>query len=146
MLTIASPVFGNNGNMPARYTCDGENVSPPLIITSIPTSTQSLALVVDDPGAPSGNFTHWVLGNIAPEIHEIAENTVPPGATEGVNSSGNIGYTGPCPSSGQHRYRFKIYALDTVLETKQLMSQKHLEDAIHGHIIEWGMITALYER
>src|SRR5438105_3192169 len=112
-LTIGSPAFEPNGMIPAKYTCQGENVNPGITIENIPSGTKSLALIVDDPDAPNGVFTHWVVWNIRP-VEMLIENTVP--GEEGRNSFGKTRYQGPCPPSGTHRYFFKVYALDTLLD------------------------------
>src|SRR5438874_13828697 len=114
-MTLSSPAFANNGEMPKKYGCSasgGAAVSPPLTIAVVPQEAKSLALIVDDPDAPGGTFTHWVVWNIAPTTTSIAEGLPPAGASEGRSSSGKNGYAAPCPPSGEHHYVFTLYALD----------------------------------
>jgi hypothetical protein len=142
-LRITSPVFENNGFVPARYTCDGDNVNPPLKIEGIPKETQSLVLIVDDPDAPMGTWDHWIVWNIAP-VEKIEENSVP--GTEGLNDSRKYSYGGPCPPSGTHRYFFKVYGLDTTLNLHPNSRKKDVEKAMKGHIVAEGQIVGLYRR
>jgi len=121
---ITSPVFENNGFIPKKYTCDGVDINPQLLIANVPSETKSLALIVDDPDAPAGTWVHWVVWNISPQTHEIKENSVPNGANQGLNDFRKRSYGGPCPPSGTHRYFFKLYALDTIL-TLDVMRQRH---------------------
>lgn len=145
-MQIIAPSFSNGGTIPSKYTCDGENMSPQLDFSGIPEGTKSLALIADDPDAPSGVFTHWLLWNMDPKVSSIPEGSVPAGATLGKNSVGNTGYTGPCPPSGMHHYIFKIYALDTMLDVPSSADKKILEDAITGRILAKAEITGLYGR
>jgi Raf kinase inhibitor-like YbhB/YbcL family protein len=142
-LQVTSPMFKHNGYIPAKYTCDGENVNPPLNITGFPKETRSLVLIVDDPDAPMGTWDHWVVWNISPrEI--IKENTVP--GTEGLNDFRKHSYGGPCPPSGTHRYFFKVYALDTTLELSPNSKKRDVEKAITGHMLSKGEMVGLYRR
>jgi Raf kinase inhibitor-like YbhB/YbcL family protein len=145
-LKISSPVFENNRFMPAKYSCDGMDVNPPLLIENVPTNTKSLALVVDDPDAPAGTWVHWVLWNINPDTKEIKENSIPSGAKQGLNDFRQHNYRGPCPPSGTHRYFFKLYAIDTVLNLNPDSTKADLESAMKGHIIEQAQIIGLYRR
>jgi hypothetical protein len=113
-MALASPVFTNNGEIPAKYGCSGggQAVSPPLTISSVPATAKSLALIVDDPDAPGGTFTHWLVWNIAPSTTAIAEGLAPAGASEGKNGYGKSGWGAPCPPLGEHHYIFVLYALD----------------------------------
>lgn len=113
-MTLSSPAFADNGPIPAKYGCGaaGPSVSPPLTIAGVPQDAKSLALVVDDPDAPAGTFTHWVVWNIAPSTTSVAEGLTPAGASEGKNSFGKSGYGAPCPPAGEHHYVFTLYALD----------------------------------
>jgi Raf kinase inhibitor-like YbhB/YbcL family protein len=142
-LMVKSPVFENNKPIPKKYSCDGEEVNPPLTVDGIPKPTKTLALIVDDPDAPRGTFDHWVMWNIAP-ARAIGENTVP--GTQGVNSAGQHAYVGMCPPSGTHRYFFKIYALDTELSLKESANKKELEKAMQGHVLAKGELIGLYRR
>ena len=109
-LKLLSPAFKHNDSIPSKYTCDGADVNPPLVIENAPLSTKSLALIVDDPDAPVGTWVHWVVWNIGPTTSEIGENMVPSGAQQGINDFRKHNYGGPCPPSGTHRYFFKLYA------------------------------------
>ncbi len=142
-LTISSPVFKNNGFIPQKYTCDGNDVNPPLNIEGVPKETQSLALIVDDPDAPMGTWDHWVVWNIPP-AEKIMENSVP--GTEGLNDFRRRSYGGPCPPSGTHRYFFKVYALDTRLDLSPSSRKKDVERAMKGHVIAEGELVGLYRR
>jgi Raf kinase inhibitor-like YbhB/YbcL family protein len=142
-LSITSPAFENNGFIPMRYTCDGEDVNPPLKISGIPGGTQSLVLIVDDPDAPMGTWDHWVVWNIKPS-EKIEENSVP--GTEGLNSFNKHSYGGPCPPSGMHRYYFKVYALDTKLNLNPNSRKKDVEKAMEGHVLAKGEIIGRYRR
>jgi Raf kinase inhibitor-like YbhB/YbcL family protein len=143
-LTIGSTVFANKDFLPAKYTCEGENVNPPITIENIPSGTKSLTLIIDDPDAPNGVFDHWVIWNIRP-MEMIIENSRP--GTEGKNSFGRSVYHGPCPpAGGPHRYFFRVYALDILLDLKRGSDKKALEKAMHGHIIAAGEIVAMYQK
>lgn len=145
-MTISSPVFDNEGAIPVKYTCDSENISPPLRIDDIPQVTQSLVLIVDDPDAPNGTFTHWIVWNIDPTVTEVAENAVPTNGVEGMNDSGKSGYMGPCPPGGTHRYFFYLYALDQLFELEPLTTVDELRRAMEGHIIEESVHMGTYAR
>lgn len=142
---VSSPAFGEYGTIPKKYTCDGDNVSPPLIISNIPSNTKSLALVVDDPDAPVGTFIHWTVWNIASTTKEIIEGESPHASQQGVNSAGKTGYTGPCPPS-RHRYFFKLYALDATIGLDGKANVSDLEVAMHGHIIAESHLIGVYQR
>ncbi len=146
LLIVSSPVFENNGSIPGKYSCDGANVNPPILIENVPNGTKSLTLIVDDPDAPVGIWVHWVLWNINPETKEIKENSVPKGAQQGMNDFRKHNYGGPCPPSGTHRYFFKLYALDTILTLSPNATKADLEKAMKGHIIEQAHIVGLYKR
>lgn len=142
-LEVLSTAFTQGGTIPPKYTCEGENVSPPLEIRGYPPGTKSLALIVEDPDAPRGVYDHWIVWNIPPG-ERIAENSRP-GIT-GKNSFGNTNYGGPCPPSGSHRYYFKVYALDTELDI-QAGSDKHtLQDAMKEHVVSSGELMAHYQK
>ena len=143
-LSVKSPVFEHKKPIPRKYSCDGEEVNPPLTVTGIPLAAKSLVLVVDDPDAPRGTFDHWVVWNI-PASGKIEENTVP--GTEGLNSAGKRGYVGMCPPSGTHRYFFTVYALDTTLALKpESTGKKDLERAMQRHVLAKGELIGLYSR
>ncbi len=143
---VASPAFTDNGNIPKQYTCDGKDVNPPLVIENIPRGTKSMALIVDDPDAPMGIWVHWVLWNMDPATKEIKEHSVPAGALQGRNDFRKSSYGGPCPPSGTHRYFFKVYALDTVLNIAASSTKQDLEKAMKGHILAEARTVGLYKR
>ena len=142
-LTITSSAFENKRLIPAKYTCNGEDVNPPLSVDGVPEGTESLVLVVDDPDAPMGTWDHWVVWNIPPD-KKIKENSVP--GTEGLNDFGKHSYGGPCPPSGTHQYFFKVYALDTKLDLPSNSRKRDVEKAMEGHIVAKGQIRGLYSR
>ena len=142
-LQIKSPAFSNNSKIPAKYTCDGENISPALLISGVPPSAKSLLLILDDPDAPGGTFNHWVVWNMPATTAEIKEGG-PIQGTEGMNSGGQNGYFGPCPPSGTHRYIFKLYALDNVLNLDSYSDSSAVKQAISGHILEQAQTAGLY--
>lgn len=145
-LSLISPVFTHNAPIPAQYTCDGVNVSPPLAISGVPAATKSLVLISDDPDAPMGTWVHWLLWNIDPQTQEIAEGKVPPRSVEGTTSWGKPGYGGPCPPSGTHRYFFKLYALDTPLDLLSSADKTRLETAMERHVLAQTELIGLYQR
>lgn len=142
-LSVSSPAFEQNKLIPAKYTCDGDDVNPPLIIEGLPKETKSLVLIVDDPDAPMGTWDHWVVFNIRP-TRKIEEATVP--GTEGINTWRRHSYGGPCPPGGTHRYFFKVYALNTMLPLNSNATKKDLEKAVKGHVLAKGEIVGLYSR
>lgn len=158
MLTflIASQAFPPQGAIPAKYTCDGQDVSPAISWSDLPEKTKSLALIVDDPDARDpddpkmNNYTHWVLYNIPPEALSLPENVknteLPKGTQIGKNDWGNMRYGGPCPPSGNHRYFFKLYALDVVLSDLENPTKLELERAMEGHILEKTELLGTYTR
>lgn len=142
-LKIISSVFKYNERIPTKYTCDGIDVNPPLKFRNIPNGTKSLVLIVDDPDAPMGTWIHWIVWNITP-TEEIDENTVP--GIEGINDFNKNSYGGPCPPSGIHRYFFKIYALNAMLDLNSNARKRDLEEAMKGKIISEGELIGLYGR
>ena len=144
-MKLTSPEFKDGGNIPSAYTCDGKNVSPTLEISDVPAGTESLALVVDDPDAPGQTFDHWIVWNIPPEVAQIPEGEQPQGVP-GENDFGDLNYGGPCPPSGMHTYRFKIYALDIVLNLDRGSSKQDLERAMEGHILGKDLLEGNYSR
>ena len=148
-MRIFSSAFQNNGTIPAKYTCDGENLNPPLTISGVPNTSKSLVLIMDDPDLPStilnGRFTHWLIWNVPVNTLDIKEGAAPIGV-EGKNSSDGTGYTGACPPK-EHRYFFKLFALDTELDLNpELVGQDDLMLAMQGHIIEQTELMGRYER
>ena len=142
-LKISSLKFEHKGSIPKKYTCDGEDVNPPLIIEGIPDKAKSLVLIMDDPDAPMGTWVHWVVWNV-PLINTIEENSVP--GVEGINDFNRRGYGGPCPPSGTHRYFFKVYALTTGLDLNTNSTKKDVERAIEESIITKAELVGLYSR
>ena len=150
-IRMQSSAFQDDGMIPPRYTCDGQNISPGLQWAAIPEEARSLALIADDPDAPSGTFVHWVLYGLSPERHELTENMpkdeiLPNGARQGINDFGRTGYGGLCPPSGTHRYYFTLYALDTEIDLPPGESKAALLDAMEGHILAKGQIMGRYKR
>jgi len=150
-IKIKSPAFVPGGKIPGKYTCDGMDISPPLAWTSGPEGTKTFALICDDPDAPMGTWVHWVLFNLPADIIELREN-VPPerelesGAKQGMNDFRKIGYGGPCPPGGTHRYYFKLYALDTEINLEAGATKSELLKAMEGHILAEGQLMGKYER
>jgi len=154
-MTITSPVFRHEGAIPARYTCEGDDVSPPLAVGGIPSAAKSLALIVDDPDAPDPAapkrvWVHWVMYNLPPTTKELPEgvraDALPAGTRVGKNDWGNAEYGGPCPPIGRHRYFHKLYALDTVLADLNQPNKAALEKAMQGHIIGEATLMGTYQK
>ncbi len=145
-MKLTSTAFETNGPIPSQYTCDGQNVSPQLVIGEVPPVAKSLALIVDDPDAPAGDWVHWLVWNIDPKTAEIAEGTVPPGAVQGRTDFGNNRWGGPCPPSGVHHYQFKLYALDATLDLPENTAKKDLEKAMEEHTVEQFTLVGTYQR
>lgn len=145
-LQVSSPVFGEGGTIAKKYTCDAENLSPPLAWSGIPAGTQSLALIADDPDAPAGTWVHWVLYDLPADTTALAEGMKGIGV-EGVNDFRKTGYGGPCPPWGStHRYYFRVYALDTKLGLKPGATKRDVERAMQGHVLAQGALMGKYGR
>ena len=142
-MKLTSPAFQNNAQIPSEHTCDGRDLSPPLSVSGVPSKAKSLALVMDDPDAPVGNWDHWIVFNISPSASQMPKGTEPKGVA-GKNSWGRTGYGGPCPPSGTHRYLFKLYALDAALNLPEGATKKELERAMQGHIISQAQLMGTY--
>ena len=142
-MKITSPSFRNNEKMPAKFTYDGLDINPSVEIENIPAGTKSLALIVDDPDAPMKTWVHWVVYDIPP-VSRIEEGSIP--GKQGINDSGGKNHHGPCPPSGTHRYYFKIYALDKVLDLNDGISKADLEKAMQRSILSSAELIGLYER
>ncbi len=141
---LESPAFEAHQTIPKKFTCDGQDVSPPLVFQDIPKDAKCLVLIVEDPDAPRGTFVHWLAWNLDPSP-QLEEGSNPP--NQGTNDFGKLGYKGPCPPKGNpHRYFFKLYALNTKLNLPIGSSKKQLEDAMHGHIIGQAELIGLYQR
>ena len=154
-LILMSSAFENGAEIPARYTCSGDDVSVPLNWGGVPEGARSLVLIVDDPDAPDPNapqmvWVHWVLYNIPPDTSSLVEHitsaTLPPGASEGINDWQRTGYGGPCPPIGRHRYFHKLYALDTVLEALNEPTRADVEAAMQGHIIAQAELIGTFRK
>jgi Raf kinase inhibitor-like YbhB/YbcL family protein len=144
-MKITSSAFQQGGNIPSKFSCDGANTNPPLQISDAPREVKSFVLIVDDPDAPSGLFTHWAIWNISPQTSTIAEGSTPKGV-QATNDFGRSGYGGPCPPSGTHRYYFKIFALDRELDLPFGAKRSQLEAAMKGHVIAQGELMGRYSR
>jgi Raf kinase inhibitor-like YbhB/YbcL family protein len=145
-MEIISPVFRSGGTIPPQYTCRGQNINPPLNILNSPQGTQSLTLIMHDPDAPGGDYLHWLVWDIPPSTDSISVNSVPIGAMQGLNASGQSGYAGPCPpkGTGTHRYIFDFYALDSTLN---LAPNSTIEDVIKaqkGHVLDHYALTGTF--
>lgn len=143
-MKITSPNFEPMGKIPVKFTGDGQDINPNLKISKTPENTKSLVLIMEDPDAPVGIFTHWLVWDISPNLTGIKENSVPKNAIQGRNDFGKIGYGGPMPPSGSHRYFFKIFALDVKLNLQEGANKEELERAIQGHIIDKVELIGLY--
>jgi Raf kinase inhibitor-like YbhB/YbcL family protein len=150
-LNLTSTAFEEGGMIPAQYACDGQNVSPPLAWSNLPEGTKTLALIADDPDAPRGTWVHWVIYQIPATEHGLSENvptreTLDGGARQGKNDFKNIGYGGPCPPSGTHRYFFKLYALDASLDLVPGATKDQLLKVTEGHVLAQGQLMGRYAR
>jgi len=150
-MKLTSFAFAEGAMIPVKYTCDGQNVSPPLAWTDLPGGAKSLALICDDPDAPAGTWVHWVAFNLPPDLAGLPEG-VPTekapktGGVQGTNSGRRIGYSGPCPPSGTHRYFFKLYALDNTLSLDSNATAKDVQAAMKGHILAEAQLMGRYKR
>lgn len=145
-MRITSTAFQNNESIPSEYTCDGKNCNPPLVFSEVPKNTQSLVLIVEDPDAPSKVFVHWLVYNIPPTTSQILKNQVPANSMLGMTDIGKSEYVGPCPPNGTHRYFFKLFALDSVLDLAKGASKEEVEEAMKEHVIESAELVGLYAR
>jgi Raf kinase inhibitor-like YbhB/YbcL family protein len=151
-MQLSSTAFADGQPIPARYTCDDRNISPPLKWSGTPAGSKSLALIADDPDAPVGTWVHWVLYDLPANLSELQENLpkgqyIPGGGKQGLNDFKHLGYGGPCPPPGKpHRYFFKLYALDAMLELKAGATKKELERAMDKHVLAEGQLMGTYKR
>jgi len=152
---VTSPAFANNGRIPAQYTCDGVDTSPPLSWSDAPQGTRSFVLIVDDPDAPNPKapkltWVHWVIYNVPADVHSLPEDAarhgLPAGAQQGLNDSKRVGYSGPCPPIGTHRYFHKLYALDTVPQDLGHPTKAQLLSAMQGHVLAEAQLVGTYEK
>ena len=144
-MKITSSAFQEGADIPSKFTCDGADTSPPLQIADIPSEAKSLALIVDDPDAPGGLFTHWLVWNIPPQTSAVGEGSTPKGV-QGTNDFGKSGYGGPCPPPGTHRYSFKFFALDRELDLPSGAKRDQIDSAIKGHVVAKGELKGRYSR
>jgi Raf kinase inhibitor-like YbhB/YbcL family protein len=150
-IQLSSSAFTRGTMIPSKYTCEGQNISPPLEWEAVPGGTESLALIVDDPDAPNGTWVHWVLFNLPADTKELPEN-IPPtetfenGMKQGRSDFRQIGYGGPCPPKGTHRYYFKLYALDTELDLSAGVTKAKLEEVMEEHILAVGTLIGKYQK
>ncbi|SRR5581483_7706956 len=149
-MKLTSPAFIEGGKIPSKFSCQGENVNPELLFKDVPSRTKALVLIVDDPDVPEfvrkdRMYDHWVIYNIPPTTMHIPENS-PPLGIQGRNTSGDLGYTGPCPPDREHRYFFKLYALDAMLSLAEGASKAEVEKAMQGHIIAEAQLIGRYEK
>jgi Raf kinase inhibitor-like YbhB/YbcL family protein len=144
-MQISSPAFHEGANIPSKFTCDGSDTNPPLQISGVPAEAKSLVLIADDPDAPGGLFTHWVIWNIPPRTSSIADGSAPKGV-KGTNDFGRSGYGAPCPPSGTHRYYFRVLALDRELDLGSGAKRGQLDAAMKGHVIAQGELIGRYAR
>lgn len=145
-MKLSSPVFDHSGKIPVDYTCDGKGIHPPLAISGVPEGTAALAIIVDDPDAPAGTFTHWIIWNINPATKEIGDGVVPEKSQEGTNSAGSTGFVSPCPPNGQHRYFFTLFALDAKLGLDGKAMKANVEKAMAGHVMAQSLLMGVYSR
>ena len=146
-MLITSPSFKNNEFIPDKFTCAGGDINPELDISNVPPEAKGLALIMDDPDAPGGTFTHWTIWNIDPKTTVIKEESIPPGSTEGTTGFGQVGYGGPCPPQGKpHHYNFTFYAINSLLDLPAGSSRDDLEKEIGQHLIEKVVFTGLYQK
>lgn len=150
-MKLTSSAFVDHDLIPLKYTCDGDNISPPLNWEEIPPETQCLVLIVDDPDAPGKTFVHWVVYDIPPIVKQLPEKipvskTIPSGGVQGKNDFGKLGYGGPCPPSGTHRYFFHLYALDKKLNLEAGLSKNQIEATIRGHVLATVELMGKYQR
>ena len=144
-MKITSSAFREGESIPSKFTCDGGNTSPPLEISDVPSGAKSVVLIADDPDAPAGLFTHWLVWNIPPQTNSIAEGSAPKGM-QGTNDFGKSGYGAPCPPSGMHRYCFRVFALDRELDLRSGAKRSQLDAAMKGHVIAQGELIGRYAR
>ena len=149
-MKLKASAFQNEGRIPSEFTCDGPNVNPPLTISDVPADAQSLVLIMDDPDVPKkirkdGVWDHWVVYNIPPDVQEIGKGHEPPGV-RGIGTSGDAGYFGPCPPDREHRYFFRLYALDSMLDLPPGADKKTVEKALAHHVIEKTTLMGRYGR
>lgn len=150
-MDVRSSAFGEGDKIPPDFTCDGADMSPPIEWFGVPANAQSLALIAEDPDVPSGNWTHWLVYDLPPDLTQLpagisSRNKLPTGGSQGRTDFKALGYRGPCPPSGTHRYFFRVYALDAMLHLKSGATKKELLQAMQGHILAEGVLMGKYNR
>ncbi len=145
-MNIKSNAFEHNGFIPSKYTCDAQNINPPLEFSDVPKNTKSLALIVEDPDAPGQTWDHWLLWNISPDTKKIKKGKMPEEAIAGTNDFNKTTYGGPCPPSGTHRYFFKLYALNKKLELKKGADKNTLLPQLKKHQLDYAELVGKYSR
>lgn len=143
-MTITSTAFTNGDRIPDEYTCQGDDINPALTFSEVPPEAESLVLILDDPDAPNGPFTHWMLYDISPALLQIIENAKPDTGVEGTNDFGKVNYGGPCPPEGEHRYFFRVFALDKLLHLHPGATRAELDAAMGDHIIEQAELMGVF--
>lgn len=145
-MRIAATAFSNGERIPSKYTCDSDNENPALVFSDVPASAKTIALIMDDPDAPARTFTHWLVWNIDAGTDRIDEGSIPAEAVEGLTDFGVTGYGGPCPPAGEHRYFFRVFALDKSLELEEGATRDQLEESMIGHIVDSAELMCIYAR
>lgn len=150
-ITVRSPAFGEGGRIPPDFTCDGADMSPPIEWSGVPAGSKSLALIAEDPDAPAGNWTHWLIFDLSPDLTQLpagisSGEKLSMNGSQGRTDFGKTIYRGPCPPDGEHRYFFKVYALDARLGLKPGASKQELSQAMQGHILAEGVLMGKYDR
>jgi Raf kinase inhibitor-like YbhB/YbcL family protein len=145
-MKISSSAVQASGQLLPQYTCDGENQNPPLTFSEVPVEAKSLVLILEDPDAPGGTFTHWLLYDMSPATLQIPDGAPPMTGNAGTNDFGGVGYGGPCPPSGTHRYYFRLYALDITLGLPQGASRQQLQTAMEGHVMAAAELMGTYAK
>ena len=150
-IDVRSSAFGEGDSIPSDFTCDGADMSPPIEWSGVPANAQSLAVIVEDPDAPAGNWTHWLVYDLPPDLMQLPAGIsfgekFPVGSLQGRTDFGKPGYRGPCPPKGEHRYFFKVYALDAMLRLKSGASRQELSQVMQGHILAEGVLMGKYDR
>jgi len=151
MMVVRSSAFGEGERIPSDFTCDGADMSPPIEWSGVPAQTQSFAVITEDPDAAAGNWTHWLVYDLPPDLTRLSSGIsvgekLPGGGSQGRTDFGKSGYGGPCPPAGEHRYFFKVYALDAMLHLKPGVSKQELLQAMQGHILAEGVLMGKYDR
>lgn len=145
-MKISSSVFNDREYIPRKYTCNGENINPPLEFSEVPREARSLVLIVDDPDAPNGTWVHWIVYNIDPDVTNVREDSIPDNGVAGVTNFGKLEYGGPCPPSGTHRYFFKLYALNKILSIEGKADKDSVERYMRDAVIDHAELVGLYSQ